>query len=125
MSGAEPLHDRVAMTLRRLTVPAQAVLELTLGVAALTAPFALSLGVAGGAISVVAGLLLVGRALAATDARPRVAWLGAVDQALGVVVLVAALLVALTGDGPAVATLAALGTVQLLLSGATRYTSRT
>ncbi len=112
------------MTLRRLSVPAQAVLELALGVAALTAPFALSLGVAGGTISVVAGLLLVGRALAATDPRPRVAWLGAVDQAVGVALLVAALLVALTGDGPAVATLAALGISQLLLAGATRYTSR-
>lgn len=112
------------MALRRLTLPAQAPFELALGFAALAAPFALSLGIAGGAVSLAAGALLVGRALAATEARPRTAWLGAVDGALGTGLLIAALAVALTGDGPAVATLAVLGTAQLLLTASTRYTSR-
>ena len=111
------------MTLRRLSFPAQAPLELLLAFAALLAPFALPLGIAGGVISVAAGLLLVGRALAATDARPPTAWLGAVDRALGAGLLIAALIVALTGDGLAVATLAALGCVQLLLAGSTRYST--
>jgi len=111
------------MTLRRLSFPAQAPLELLLGFAALIAPFALSLGIAGGVVSVVVGLLLVGRALAATDARPHTAWLGAVDRTLGTGLLIAALAVALTGDGAAVATLAALGTAQLLLASSTRYAS--
>lgn len=111
------------MTLRRLSFPAQAPLELLLAFAALLAPFALPLGIAGGVISVVAGLLLVGRALAATDARPPTAWLGAVDRTLGAGLLISALIVALTGDGLAVATLAALGSAQLLLAGSTRYST--
>lgn len=111
------------MTLRRLSFPAQAPLELLLGFAALLAPFALPLGVAGGIVSVVAGLLLVGRALAATGVRPATAWLGAVDGALGTGLLLAALAVALTGNGVAVATLAVLGSAQLLLAGSTRYST--
>lgn len=110
------------MTLRRLSFPAQAPLELLLGFAALLAPFALPLGITGATISIVAGLLLVGRALAGTEARPPTAWLGAVDRALGTGLLIAALAVALTGNGLAVATLAVLGSAQLLLAGSTRYT---
>jgi len=109
------------MILRRLTLPGQAVLGLGLGMAALAAPFALALGVAGGVACVLVGLLLVGRALAATGPDPHVAALGAADRALAAGTLVAALLVGLTGNGLAVAILAALGLAQLALASATRY----
>jgi hypothetical protein len=112
-----------AMTATRtISLPTHGALELLTGLAAMLLPLALGLTPAGTIISGLIGALAVGLALDAT-APARVSAHHAFDYGLAFGAVLAALLLALSGDGAAALLLGALGLAQLGLNGATRYSA--
>jgi hypothetical protein len=105
----------------RLSLPAHAALELLSGLALMALPFLLGFGLMGGAVSIVAGVLLVGLALSGTDGLPLSAH-QAFDMAFVAALAGAGLAVAVSGDAVAGLALAALAGFQLTLLALTRWT---
>ena len=114
------------MTALRPTVslPTHAALELLVGLLALGAPFALGFGVAGAVVSVLVGVLAVGLALDAAEHPARVSAHQAFDYGIAFAAVVAAVPLALAGEGAAALFLAGAGLVLLALYAATRYSAR-
>jgi hypothetical protein len=105
----------------RLSLPAHAALELLSGIALMVVPFLLGFGIAGGAVSIVAGVLLVGLALSGPEGLPLSAH-QAFDMAFAAALAGGGLAVALSGDATAGLALAVLAGFQLSLLSFTRWT---
>jgi hypothetical protein len=105
----------------RISLPTHALVELLGGLALLTAPFALGFAGAGTVVSVTAGVLIIGLALAGAESLPLGAH-RAFDQMLVAGLAGCGLALALTGDPVAGLALAALAGVQLTLASLTRWT---
>jgi hypothetical protein len=118
----------VSMTaLRLISLPTHAVLELTLGVLVMAAPFVLGVGPAGLVVSVALGALVVGLALSASAAdgnRSGVTAHFAYDRALAIGFVAGAVALIAAGDRAAAALLAAAAIAQGGLNLTTRYTAR-
>jgi hypothetical protein len=115
--------------LRLISLPMHGALQMLLGMLAMAAPFVAGFSTAGAMVAVVAGVLLVGLALAAVaepgDGRaPRIGTLHDFDYGMATGLVGAAVVVALAADGPAAALLAALAVAQVALNLTTRYSRR-
>jgi len=115
-----------AMTVVRPTIslPTHAALELLVGLLALVAPFALGFGLAGAVVSVLIAVCAIGLALDAAERPARVAAHQALDYGIALAAVVAALPLALVGEGAAALFLAAAGLALLALDAVTRYSAR-
>jgi hypothetical protein len=111
-------------TFRLVSLPAHGVLEMSLGMLTLVAPFALGFGDAGMVSAIAIGALIIGLALGATveDRSFSIAAHFAADRGLAFGLAGAGGLFALTGDPAAAVYFAATGVALLLLSLVTRYT---
>jgi hypothetical protein len=114
---------------RLIPLQTHGALEFLVGLAAMVAPFALGFGPAGTVLAVCVGAALVGLALGSTtDERGvpavPVATHHAADYGLALGLGASALLLAVSGDGVAGVTLAALAALQLALNLGTRYSAR-
>jgi hypothetical protein len=113
--------------LRLISLPTHAVLELTLGLFVMVAPFLLGFQPAGLVAGVVVGAVIAGLALSATPAdghRVAVTAHFAYDRGLALGLLGAALVLGLAGDRAAGAVMAGAALAQLVLTLTTRYTAR-
>lgn len=106
---------------RRLSLPAHALVELTLGLALVVSALALSLGVAGTLALFTAGVVLTGIGLGAVDSLPLAAH-QALDRTIATLMAAAAVGLALGGEVAGAAALVAVAAGQLVLAGTTRWT---
>jgi hypothetical protein len=109
---------------KRLSLPTHAALELLAGIALMAVPFLLGFGVAGGVVSITAGVLLVGLALSGADGDGSLPLSAhqAFDMAFVAGLAGGGLALALSGDATAGLALAALAGFQLTLLALTRWT---
>ena len=110
---------------RAISLPAHGVVEITVGLVTMVAPFLLGFGTAGGIAALLIGLIIVGAALTTIDTRSlNVGAHYALDNVMALAMIVAALALGfLAGDRHATAYLAAAAVVQLGLNLTTRYTA--
>ncbi|HEY3190495.1 MAG TPA: hypothetical protein VGJ70_23590 [Solirubrobacteraceae bacterium] len=111
---------------RLISLSAHGALELLIGVALLAAPFTLGFGAAGTLIAVVVGALTIGMALSAAVADIEaidIAAHYAYDIGLAIGLVGAAVVLAITGDGPAAAVFLGAALAQLALTVTTRYSA--
>ena len=107
--------------IRRLSLPAHALVELSLGLALVVAALALSLGVAGTVALFTAGVVLAGVGLGAVDALPLAAH-QSLDRTIATVMAAAGAGLALAGDVTGATVLVAVAAGQLALAAGTRWT---
>jgi hypothetical protein len=107
--------------LRRLSLPAHALVELSAGLALVVAALALSLGVAGIAALFTAGVILAGLGLGAVDALP-IAAHQSLDRLTACLMAAASTGLALAGDATGALVLLVVAAGQLALGGVTRWT---
>ena len=107
--------------LRRLSLPAHALVELTLGLALIVAALALSLGVAGTVALFSAGVVLAGVGLGAADDLPLAAH-QALDRSVATIMAATGAGLALAGEATGAVVLVAVAAGQLALAGITRWT---
>lgn len=116
--------------LRLISLPAHGALEMLLGFALMAAPIALGADLAGAALGIVLGALLVGLSLSSTGEeaagrRPlAVSTHHAFDYGLALGLLGAAVVLGAAGDAVAAAIFAAGALAQLALNLTTRYSVR-
>jgi hypothetical protein len=111
---------------RLLSFTAHAVVELTVGLATMAAPFVFGFGPAGTLAAVVVGVLIVGLALNAATPQGSsipIAAHFAFDRGLAAGLLGASLLLALADDRAAATFFAAAAATQLAINVSTRYTA--
>ena len=106
---------------RRLSLPAHALVELSLGLALIVAALALSLGVGGSVALFTAGVVLAGIGLGAADDIP-IAAHQTLDRLVATVMAAAAVGLAMVGDATGATVLVAVAVGQLTLAGITRWT---
>ncbi len=112
--------------LRLISLPVHGALEMLLGLALMTLPFALGMSPAGVAIGVVAGAAVVGLSLGVAAPSgdrpaPSIATHHAFDQGLATGMLGAAVVLAAAGQRAGAAFLTIAGLAQLALTLTTRY----
>ena len=107
--------------LRRLSLPAHALVELSAGIALVVAALALSLGVAGILALFTAGVILAGIGLGAVDALPLAAH-QSLDRLTATLMAAASVGLALAGDATGALVLLAAAVGQVVLAGMTRWT---
>lgn len=105
---------------RRLSLPAHALVELTVGLALMVAALALSLDVAGTVALFSAGVVLAGIGLGAADSLPLAAH-QTLDRWIATLVAAAAIGLAIAGDATGAVVMLLVATGQLLLTGTTRW----
>jgi hypothetical protein len=115
------------MTLSRaISLSAHAALELALGLAFMAAPIVLGAGTAACVAAIPLGAIVVGLALAGATTGERgslsVSSHAVYDWAMGVGLVGAGAILAVTGDATAFAVYATTGLAMLLLHATTRYT---
>jgi hypothetical protein len=109
---------------RNLSLSTHGTIELAAGMAMLFAPAVFGFGPAGIVVSFALGSLLIGAALTLTTRRgPILSWHRDFDSLSLLATAVAALALALAGEGAAGIFLAALVAIQFGLHAGTRYTS--
>jgi hypothetical protein len=105
-----------------------AAIELAFGILVMASPLVFGFGVAGSAVALMLGALLVGLALAAASTEGQsgmsISSHAAADAAISIAMLVAGSVLALMGDVAAFAFLALAGAAQLALHANTRYSAR-
>jgi hypothetical protein len=106
---------------RRLSLPAHALVELSLGLALVAAALALSLGVAGTVALFMAGVVLTGIGLGVADDLPLAAH-QTLDRWNATLMAVTSAGLALAGDVTSAVALLTAATGQLMLAGAPRWT---
>jgi uncharacterized membrane protein len=107
--------------LRRLSLPAHALVELSAGLALVVAALALSLGVAGTLALFTAGVILAGIGLGAVDALPLAAH-QSLDRLTATLMAAGSVGLALAGEATGALVLLAVAAGQLMLAGVTRWT---
>ena len=105
---------------RRLSLPAHALVELTIGLALVVSALALSLGVAGTLAVFTAGVVLAGIGLGAADSLPLAAH-QSLDRWIATLMAAASIGLAFAGDATGAVVLLAVATGQLMLTGSTRW----
>jgi hypothetical protein len=111
-------------TQRNLSLPAHGAIELAAGIATMIAPALLGFAPAGIVVSFVLGAVLIGMSLPlTTPRRSMLAWHRGFDSVFLLGTAVAALVLALAGQGAAAVFLAALVAVQSALHLGTRYSA--
>ena len=106
---------------RRLSLPAHALVELTIGLALVVAALALSLGTAGTLALFTAGVVLAGIGLGAVDNLPLAAH-QTLDRWIATLMAAGSVGLALAGDATGAVVLVAVAAGQLLLAVSTRWT---
>jgi ABC-type transport system involved in cytochrome c biogenesis permease subunit len=106
---------------RRISLPTHGLVELVAGLALVLAAFALDLSATGTVLTFAAGVLVAGIGLGAADALPLEAH-RQLDQALAFALATCSIVAAFTGSPVAALALLAGATLELGLSGATRWT---
>ena len=116
-------HPRSDMKfLRRISLPAHALVELTVGLALVVAPFVLTLGGIGTVLMFAAGVVLAGIGLGAVDALPLAAH-QSLDRLLATALAVASIVACARGRRHRRRSLLLTGAVLMLaLAAATRWT---
>jgi hypothetical protein len=107
-----------------ISLPTHAAFELPVGLLALIAPFAFGFGLAGGVLSVLLGVAVVGLALDAANQPAQVSAHQAFDYGIAFAAVFVAVPLALAGDPAAALFIGAAGVALLALGAATRYSQR-
>lgn len=106
---------------RRISLPVHALVELTAGLALVVSPMIFALGGVGTVLTFTAGVLLAGMGFGAIDAVSLAAH-QSLDRMLTVVLALASIAVALSGDTLAALLLFAGAAGMLVLTSATKWT---
>jgi hypothetical protein len=106
--------------MKRISLPTHGLVELTTGLALVVAALALDVGTTGAVLTLGAGALVAGLGLGAADAMS-LAEHESLDRLLTVALAGASVAAALSGSALAAAVLLGAATLQLVLTGVTRW----